>query len=410
MSDDVLVVGGGVDGYAAALSALAADSSASVRLLRQREDRFHTETGLIDLLGYDPDEDGPIDRPLAAIEGLSQDHPYSRIGLDTISSALDLFDDATGDQYSGAETDTNALLPTAVGRLTPALRYPESSAAGVASGADSMRLVGFESIVDFDAELAANRLNNETPLSVTGRTVRAPFPADLDRREIPEILDKNSSVDGHPVRGALAEKLEPVLDLEPRLGLPAVLGLRETEAIRAALEEALYVSVFEVPLGPPSLPGQRLAALLSAAVQSRGGTVEDGRVSDVEESDGRIESIAVNGNKYSADSYVLATGGVEAGGIVNDSNGVVEPLFGCPASLPGERLVDREFLGDHPAVRAGVDVDDRRRPLDGSSTVAENLYAAGRVLASPNVVAEGAVGGFELVTGYDAGQRALEQS
>ncbi|WP_436901844.1 glycerol-3-phosphate dehydrogenase subunit GlpB [Halovenus halobia] len=410
MSDDVLVVGGGIEGYAAALSALETDSAASVRLLRQRSDRFQTETGLVDLLGYEPDEDGPVDRPLAAIERLQEDHPYSRLGLDTVSAALELFDTATGDQYSGAETETNALLPTAVGRLTPAVRYPESAAAGVASGADSMRLVGFESIPDFDAELAANRLNNETPLSVTGRTVRAPLPADLDRTEIPEILDQNRSVDGQPIRAALAEKLQPTLDVEPRVGLPAVLGQTEAPAIRTALEEALHVSVFEVPLGPPSLPGQRLESLLSAAVRSRGGTIEESVVSDVEEDDSRITSVTADGQQYDADSYVLATGGVEAGGVVTDSAGVGEPVFGCPASLPGDRLVGREFLSDHPAVRAGVEVDDRRRPLEGGSAVAENLYGAGRVLASPNVVAEGSVGGFALVTGYAAGQRALEQS
>jgi glycerol-3-phosphate dehydrogenase subunit B len=405
----VLVVGGGIEGYAAALSALESDSSASVRLLRQREDRFRAETGLIDVLGDDGSE-GPVDRPLAAIDGLPESHPYSRLGVDTVSEALDLFDDATGGRYAGAATETNALLPTAVGRLMPAMRYPATAAAGVASGADSMRLVGFESIADFDAGLAANRLNSETALSATGRTIRAPIPADLDPTEIPDLLDQNRSVDGQPIRDALAERLEPTLDVEPRLGVPAVLGRTETEAIVSALETALHVSVFEVPLGPPSLPGQRLESLLSTAVESRGGTVEDAAVSDVDSSDGQVASVTADGETYDADSYVLATGGVEAGGIVESGGELAEPVFDCPASLPGERLVDREFLGDHPAVRAGVEVDDRRRPLSGDSPVAENLYAAGRVLSSPNVVAEGSAAGVALVTGYEAGRQALERS
>lgn len=404
----VLVVGGGIEGYAAALSALEADSSASVRLLRQREDRFSTETGLVDLLG--DTGNGPVDRPLAAIEQLSDEHPYSRLGIETITDALALFDDATGERYEGAETETNALLPTAVGRLTPAIRYPATAAAGVASGADSMRLVGFESVVDFDAELAASRLNGETPLSVTGRTIRAPVPAALDPIEMPGILDQNRSVDGQPIRAALADRLEPTLDVEPRLGLPAVLGRTETREIVAALETALHVSVFEVALGPPSLPGQRLEALLSAAVESRGGTVDDRTVSDVETDDGLVAGVTADGETYDADSYVLATGGVGAGGIVEDGGELVEPVFGCPVSVPEEGLVDRAFLGDHPAVRAGVAVDDRRRPLTGNSPVAENLYAAGRALQGPNVAAEKSAAGVALGTGYAAGRRALEQS
>lgn len=406
----VLVVGGGIEGYVAALSALETDSSASVRLLRQRDDRFSTETGLLDLLGRDPDGERPVDRPLAAIEHLPETHPYSRLGVDTVTDALALFDGATGDRYAGTETKTNALLPTAVGGLAPAIRYPVTAAAGVASGADSMRLVGFESIADFDAGLAANRLNDETPLSVSGRTIRAPIPADLDRTEIPDVLDQNRSVGGQPIRGALAERLKPTLDVEPRLGVPAVLGRTETEAIVAALETALHVSVFEVSLGPPSLPGQRLESLLSGAVESRGGTVEDATVSDVEISEGQVTSVTADGEVYDADSYVLATGGVEAAGIVEDGSGLVEPVFDCPVSVPGERLVDREFLGDHPAVRAGVEVDDRRRPLSGDSPLARNLYAAGRVLSSPNVVAQGSAAGVALATGYEAGRRALERS
>lgn len=409
MSDDVLVIGGGIEGYSAALSALNADPSASVRLLSRDVDRFATETGLIDLLGYEPDGSGPVENPLSAIDRLPDSHRYSQLGLDVIQSALSLFDDVAGEHYAG--TETNALLPTAVGRIAPAVRYPQSMANGVLSGPRSMRLVGFRELVDFDAELAADRLNEETPLSVTGQTRDAPLPAETVT-EMAKLLDENEIVEGRPAREAFADGLEPTLDVQPRIGLPAVLGESETAAISDELQEQLHVSVFEVPLGPPSIPGRRLHSLLADAVESRGGSVESvSELGAAEQSAGQVERVHGNGKQYEADSYVLATGGVESGGLVGGAGELREPVFDPPVSVPGEQLVDEQFLGDHAAVRAGVETDDALRPVDSDdSPVAENLYAAGRLLDSPNVVADHMAAGFALVTGYEAGRRAGEQS
>lgn len=409
MTDDVLVVGGGIEGYSAALSALDADPAASVRVISRDADRFGAETGLIDLLGYEPDGSGPVENPLSVIDRLPDSHPYSQIGVETIRDALALFDDAAGERYAGAETETNALLPTAVGRIAPAIRYPQSMANGVLSGPQSMRLVGFNEVVDFDAELAADRLDETTTLDVSGRAMDAPL-SDGTVTELATALDENDVMEGKPAREAFADAIEPALDVQPRIGLPAVLGESETAAIMTALEEQLYVSVFEVPLGPPSLPGRRLRSLLVDAVESRGGTVDSvAELDEVEQANGQIERICADGDSYEADSYVLATGGAESSGLLGEAGELREPVFDCPVSVPGEQFVDEHFLGDHPAVRAGVETDDALRPVDSQkSTVAENLYAAGRVLASPNVVADHAAGGFGLVTGYEAGRRASE--
>lgn len=411
MSDDVVVVGGGIEGYSAALSALDADPSASVRVLSRDVDRFATETGLIDLLGYEPDSSGPVENPLSAIGRLPDSHPYSRLGVETIQEALALFDDAAGERYAGATTETNALLPTAVGRVAPAIRYPRSTANGVLSGPQSMRLVGFRAVVDFDAELAADRLDDQTPLDVSGRTMDAPLSAEAGA-EIAAALDKNGVTEGQPAREAFADAIEPTLDVQPRIGLPAVLGESETPAIVETLEERLYVSVFEVPLGPPSLPGRRLRSLLVDAVESRGGTVDSvTELAGTERSDGRVESVQANDDSYEADSYVLATGGAESGGLLGEGGDLREPVFDCPVSVPSDRFVDEQFLGDHPAVRAGVETDEALRPVDSrGSPVAENLHVAGRALESPNVIADHAASGFALVTGYEAGRRAGERS
>ena len=415
MSDDVLVVGGGLAGYVAALSAKRSTPSASVRLLADG-DRFDLETGLIDVLGYDADGD-PVADPIDAIGDLPAAHPYSRLGTDTVSEALALFADAVGDRYVGLDGPTNALFPTATGGLTPALGYPESFAAGVASADRPMRLFGFERVADFDAELAAERLDDQLPYDVTGERVTTamavgdpPVAAGMA-----ELLDGDRDRWDH-----LAETLAAELDVEPRIGVPAVLGTEDAAEIRRYLSERLHAEVFEVPLGPPSVPGRRLESLLADVLADHDIAVERGvAATEIESRDGEVVSVTaretgVGGDEptaYEASTFVLATGGVSDGGLRARGSEVTEPVFGCPVRVSDDDgLADREFLGDHPAIRAGVRTDDSLRPLDtGDGPAYGNLYAAGRVLNGPNVVAERSASGLSIVTGFAAGRRAVEQ-
>lgn len=417
--EDVVVVGGGLGGYAAALSA--AEANASVRLLVTDEDRFAREPGVIDLLGTAPGDSGPVADPFEAIERLPGDHRYSQLGLDAVRTALSRFDDATGERYRGAATERNALVPTCVGRLQPAARYPAAMAEGLAGTSGDIRLVGFDRVADFDAGLATNRLRSVLAADVEYSTIKTPYKVDQPPvvRKIAAALDDNRTNDeGTTTRESLANVLRPVLDTEPRVGVPAVLGVDEAPAIREYLESRLQARLFEVPLGPPSLPGLRLEATLASALDEAGVTIErDVTVTEVDASDGTVESVRVGGSEgeelghRAGSSFVLATGGVAAGGIQAERAEMQEPLFGCAVSAPAERTAwtDERFFGDHQAIRAGVSVDDELRPSaaegDGSF---ENLYAAGRVLASSNVVQEGSAGGVALTTGDVAGRHAAE--
>jgi len=417
--EDVVVVGGGLGGYAAALSAAEAD--ASVRLLVTDADRFAREPGVIDVLGTAPEESGPVAYPFEAIERLPEDHRYSQLGLDAVRTALSRFDEATAERYRGGATERNALVPTCVGRLQPAARYPAAMAEGLAGADSDTRLVGFDRVADFDAGLATNRLRSVLSADVEYSTIKTPYNVDKPPvvRTIAAALDDNRRNDeGTTTRESLANVLRPVLDTEPRVGVPAVLGVDEAPAIREYLESRLQARLFEIPLGPPSLPGLRLEATLTSALDDAGVTVErDVTVTGVDASDGAVESVRVSGSgaeepvRREGSSFVLATGDVAAGGIRTERTEMHEPLFGCAVSAPAERTAwtDERFLGDHRAIRAGVTVDDELRPSpaegDGSF---ENLYAAGRVLASSNVVQEGSAGGLALTTGDVAGRHAAE--
>lgn len=425
MTDDVVVVGGGIEGYCAALSAASERPAASVRLLVDDQGRFRHETGLLDVLGYTPDGEGPVREPFAALSELPAEHPYSRVGIEGVRSGLSLFADVTG--YAGTDSDANALVATPNGNVKPTQLYPEGVASGLASDDREMLLVDLPQIADLDAELAAAKLDSRLPYDVRSTTITL----DVDIEDHPAVgfaaaLDEGVELEEElPVRRALAARTRNALDVEPRVGFPAVLGRTEHDEIRSDLETILQADVFEVPLGPPSVPGMRLRSRLRSALDDAGVTVETGvTVTDVEARDGRIERVhaVADGagdttdtdatDAFDASQYVLATGGLAAGGLDSDRGSIAEPTVGCHVPHPTDRAdwTAEEFLGDQPFARVGLDVDDQLRPqsADGSPAF-ENLRAAGRILGGGDFAAEQSGGGIAVATGYRAGQLASEQ-
>jgi glycerol-3-phosphate dehydrogenase subunit B len=186
--------------------------------------------------------------------------------------------------------------------------------------------------------------------------------------------------------------------------------------VRADLERALGVAVFEVPMGPPSLPGIRLESRLYDALDGAGVLLETGNpVVGHESSDGAVDSVLVdrNGSRvpYTARQYVLATGGLVGRGVDSGRDGVVEPVFDCHVAHPADRYEwsAADAFGDHRFARFGVDPDGRLRPRDARGDPEfDNLRAAGSVLGNYDFAAEKSGSGVSLATGYRAGTLAGE--
>ncbi|MFB6308731.1 MAG: glycerol-3-phosphate dehydrogenase subunit GlpB, partial [Haloarculaceae archaeon] len=374
IESDVLVVGGGLAGLTSALAA--ARAGADARLVSNKQSTLRHASGLVDLLGYAPDGDGPLVDPYEAIPELPADHPYRTVGVSTVRDAMALFDDVATD-YRGGHTDRNALLPTHGGTIKPTARYPAGASAGLASDGRDVLLVGLESLVDFDAPRAAAHLEAAgVPFDARGVTVQFPGDVQPDAKvtRYAKLLDANAgvAVDGgeRPVRDALADRVAQHLDGEERVGLPAVLGDGDAAAVRADLSARLGVDVFEVPSGPPSLPGLRLEDALFAALDEAGASIETGNPVVDYDGDGRIERVYVekNGSRIpnAADQYILATGGLVGKGIESDRNRVREPVFDCHVPHPEDRYdwFDRDAFGDHQFARFGVSTDGDLRPTD----------------------------------------------
>lgn len=414
IEQDVLVIGGGLAGATAALAANRA--GATTRLVSHKQSTLRNASGLIDILGYTSAGEGPVVDPFAAIEELPTDHPYQRAGTAALDAGLSLFDEVTRG-YVGGHTDSNALVPTCQGWVKPTARYPSSVAPGLASTSQETLLVGFERLTDFDAEVAANNLTNSgMPGSIRGVTIEFPIELSADPKihRFAHLLDDDEPVQGMGVRTALAEAVDDHLDGESRVGLPAVLGLDETATIRTELEEMLGVDVFEVPMGPPSIPGIRLETQLFDALDREGVLIETGnKVVDHEAHGDTVESVLVDRHgseiPYAADQFVLATGGLVGKGIDSDRDGVREPIFDCTIAHSENRYdwFDDDAFGDHAFASFGVDPDDELRPRDESERVEfENLRAAGAILGNYDSPAEKSASGVSLATGYRAGRLA----
>ena len=429
IEDDVLVIGGGVAAVASALAAR--ETGARVRLIAHKQSTLRQASGLIDVLGYHPEgaddesRTAPISDPFAELDAVSEGHPYERVGEEAVRGGLDLFDDAVGDAYAGGHTDRNALVPTHGGTVKPTARYPSGAAAGLASDERDAFLVGFDAVTGFDADVAADHLRAAgVPFDVRGATLR--FPGDLrDDAKLTRyahILDENDGieVDGRtlPAREALVERVKSHLGGHERVGFPAILGDAEPAGVRADLADSLGADVFEVPMGPPSLPGMRLSDMLFEALEDAGVHVETGNpVVDVEADGDRVDRVIAEHTAtrvpYRAEQYVLATGGLVGKGIRSDRERVYEPIFDLPIPQPEDRYdwFEDGAFDDHPFARFGVPIDRETRPLDADDEPAyENLRAAGAVVGGYDFAAEKSGSGVSLATGYAAGTGAGERA
>lgn len=462
---DLLVVGGGLAGSIAAIAAARSNPEATVQLLAPNEDRFAFHPGTIGVLGSLPDaadanqetadtEDttaqraetvlsgGRVTNPLEAIEHLPETHPYRIVGRDAVSDGLSLCDDVLG--YHGSET--NALLPTPAGTVRPVFRYPPGMAAGVVSRPEPMRLIGFEQVPDLAVEYVGDRLSELVPYDIGTATVAFPgtvteYPAAahladaLDADEPPQDevglpeLDTDGELppgllgepeDDGSLREQLRERILAELDTEPRIGVPAVLGKRDHDAIRSELEAAFGARIFEIPLGPPSVPGRRLETTLQQAVREAGVKLQSGDIEAFETRNGHIEHVSIapdrpsesaqSAQELAVDSVILATGDFVTDGVQATGRTIREPRFDCPVSHP-ERAAwtTANPLESQPFSRFGVRIDDRCRALaEDGQPVYDNLRVAGRIIGGVDYDREASGDGVAIATGLVAGRSAME--
>jgi glycerol-3-phosphate dehydrogenase subunit B len=406
MSYDTVVVGAGLAGLTAAVRL--AEQGRRVAVVARGVGATHLAPASIDVLGYSGAQ--RVARPAAALAELPPEHPYSRVGVRGVAASIEWLKGLGG--YVGG-LDENMLLPTAVGVAKPSAVVPESFAAGDLRYRGRFVFVGFRGLKDFYPTYLAENVARSGVEARALELVRAPGPgADLNALSLAREFDRPA------FRAWVARELRGKLEPDERVGFPAVLGLAP-DAWRE-LQDALERPVFEVPTLPPSVSGLRLFERLKERLRVAGGRLVVGdRVVRGEVAGRRLESVLAEGAArplaFRARSFVLTTGGFASGGLELDSYGHVRetaldlPVAGSPKR--GERPFLPGYFDDHPIARAGLAVDELLRPVDAEGRpFAENLHAAGAILAGAVPWREQSGNGIALATGYAAATAILAEA
>ncbi len=393
ITSDLVIVGAGIAGLSAAL--FAAERGIDATLVGETGEILFA-SGLMDLLAVHPLEDGRTwEDPWAAIDALRRDipaHPYARVETADIRAAFDALLGFLADQglpYR-RRTDRNVDVLTTMGGVKRTYCVPETAWGGVRAMEEkaSCLLVDFDQLRGFSARQIASALEPRWPGI---RTARIPFPGST-RGQYAEQLALALEAPGN--REALAADVRACLGTARSVGLPAVLGLYRTEMISRDLRDRIGVPLFEIPILPPSVAGLRLRDAFHRGLTEKGIRLfPHHRVAAVryEQTDKFVLDIAAPDGEHRlhGSALMLASGRFLGGGLRADRNGIRETLLDLRVHHPGERADwhRQDFLDPrgHPVNAAGLEIDDRFRPLnDGGEPAHERLFAAGSILAHQN--------------------------
>jgi glycerol-3-phosphate dehydrogenase subunit B len=405
---DAIVIGAGTAGLTA--GARLAEGGARVCVLAKGVGSTHLAPGTIDVLGYAPERVSEPGTALRDFTSAHPDHPYALVGFDVVTEAASWFRSCVeagplpGYRYVG-DLQRNLLLPSAIGALRPSALVPETMAGGDAEASERVCVVGMRQLRDFHAALCAANL---TRAGIAARAVETELEV---QRADENALGLARRFDDPAWRAGFAARLAIALQADERVGLPAMLGVRDPHGAWSDLEHRLGRRVFEIPTLPPSVPGMRLFEILRAALRRAGGRLVMGaEVVGVERSGQSVTAVSTHSGgrdvRYAAPWFVLAAGGFASGAIELDSNWATRervlglPLRGVPP--PGEPRFVADYLAEQPMARVGVAVDDQLRS-DG----AENVLVVGAGLPGAVPWREASGEGIALATGSSAAKTIL---
>lgn len=370
----VLVIGGGIAGYSAAIAARR--DGAEVTVAARAPGATALYAGGMEIVD---DLDSILQSP---------HHPLTRLGLDVVGLATELDVAVSTLQLALAKEGLNfegtwrrrGLYADIHGLARPANVVPESVARGELGALSGKRVavIGVPQVGDYDAAATAQALKERHGIEAFGEDV-----------SIPDL----------PVGAALT-------DLYGRRA-PAPRARGAAIAYPPGFTN-LPPDGFELLAAPPSPHGWRLQQAISLGAVAA-------EVMSFETARGRVNSARAANRTFHADAFVLATGRHIGGGL-HASRVTVEPLLGLgvfhdgvPAAAVRTRLHHLKYLDAAVEMRTGLMTDRRLHPLTEDGSVPySNLYAAGAVLGGYDYA--GPCGfGVPILTGWLAGRHAARQ-
>jgi glycerol-3-phosphate dehydrogenase subunit B len=368
----VVVIGGGIAGYCAALGARR--EGADVTVIAKAPGATALYAGAMEVVG-----------DLEALLKNEPHHPFSRLRLDLVRLSTEL-DAAVPALLLALEKDglkveggwrSSGMYADIHGLSRPANLVPATVAGGELKGLVGRRVtvVGVREVGDYDAASTAQALKELHNIDATAEEV---------------------SISDLPGGAALT-------DLYGRRA-PSVTNPRALVAYPPGFTN-LPDGGFELLASPPSPHGWRLQQAIGL------GAVR-GEVDGIQVEGVRIAAAKAGDKAFRANAFVLATGHYIGGGLRKDG-ATSEPLLklgvfhdGQAVASLGTRLQHIDYLEPAQEFRSGLATDERLRPLDEAGHAPfENLFAAGSVLGGYDYA--GPCGfGVPILTGWLAGRHA----
>ncbi len=371
----VLVIGGGIAGYCAALAARR--DGAEVTVVARAPGATALYAGGMEVID-------DLDAVLAG----QPHHPFTRLGLDAVRLATELDNaiqslklalDKDGLKFEGSWRKRGTYADIH-GLARPANLVPASVAGGDLRALSGRRVavVGVNEVGDYDAASTARALKEIHGIEA--------FPEDVS---IPDLPMAASLTDLYGRRAPQPRARSATIAYPPGF-------------------TSLPQDSFELLASPPSPHGWRLQQAISL------GSVT-AQITSFEKSVGRIVSARAADRTFRADAFILATG-LHIGGGLNGGRVTGEPLLnlgvfheGRPVRDVGTRLQHLQYLDPAEELRSGLSTDKRLHPLDEEGNVPyANLFAAGAVLGGYEYA--GPCGfGVPILTGWLAGHWAARK-
>ncbi len=416
MGGQVIVIGGGAAGALAALSARR--SGARVTLVRKAPGATAVSSGAFDFASGCDQEGRPL-KWLEAAKALARwqpRHPYARLGSSlpgelARTRGLLVEELAALGVRGAADESRNLALVTPLGSLKEAALAQGCIARGDLGGwprEARLGIVGVRGHAATEPSLVVSGLGaaGRDAVAVLARVELDPLAG---MGEVAALLD-GPTRDAVLARVALAAREAGATHL-----LVPTAGLQAPDDVCDALCALGFVAVAERISAPPSLAGLRLERALVERLERAGVTILNGQVTSASAHDGRVRSLCLSdGRTLAAEGFVLATGRFLGGGIAHQER-FCEVVLDLPVFVDGRDvgdawvgdLLDRHAPSAQPALRAGVRVDARMRPLDERERVVfGNVFAAGAVAGGHDAARDATGLGVAAVTALVAGEGA----
>ncbi|WP_457551442.1 glycerol-3-phosphate dehydrogenase subunit GlpB [Desulfobacula sp.] len=409
---DILVIGAGLAGMVAAARA----SELGLKTIQAGNSSVLLfASGLFDLLGVYPIESGKIViDPYSEIKTLQSDHPehpYSKINQRQIKNSFEFvmnFLNSAGLHYHLPDPENgpdNKRMLTSVGTFKPSYMVPETFLKGCDLEKRNPLIVDFKGLRGFSAKQVAASLETKDKTPFTMSIELPENTGELNPVHLAKSFENKAFIQ------KLSEKILGFSGKADLVGMPAICGIPNSLEIVQEIETKIGMDIFEIPGMPPSIPGLRLKNAFEKKLISLNATFLSNAkiVFQAMEKENFILN-AINDNfetRIKARGVILATGRFPGGGLFAKRNIILEPIFNLPVFQPETRDLWHQlnFLDPkgHPINQAGLETDDRFRPLNKTGKKAfENLYAAGSILAHNDWVRLKSGAGVSCVSAYTA--------